>query len=62
MAIGEEDYAEMFKSMKKKKKKSSKKATLDGEANEEDGGAEPANAIEKDNDIRYATVILIFYF
>ena len=48
--------------MKKKKKKSSKKATLDGEANEEDGGAEPANAIEKDNDIRYASVIFIFYF
>ena len=61
---GEEDYAEMFKSMKKKKKKSSKKTAAEGDAdaaanNEEEEGAELVNAIEKENDSRYASVSTI---
>jgi hypothetical protein len=55
--LGEEDYAEMFKSLKKKKKPK-KVPEGQGADGAEEAAVSQGDQIEKQNDAQYASVIL----
>lgn len=60
MAMSEQDYADMFKDMKKKKKKSAKKASAENEeghvaaAEDESNELDKKSQVEQENDATYA--------